>query len=52
MSKIIYLLCLVIAAGCYKTGPDEEGLHTVPVTNNPHLLPGPARSSPLPMLDK
>jgi len=41
------LVSLLLLAGCYKTAPDEGELNTVPVTNNPNLLPGPARASPL-----
>jgi hypothetical protein len=41
------LLTFLLLAGCYKTAPDEDELRTVPVTNNPHALPGPIRSNPL-----
>lgn len=43
----IILLPLLLLTGCYKTAPDAGALNTVPVTNNPNLLPGPARANPL-----
>lgn len=38
MSRIIFmsLLCL---AGCFQTYNDDDDLRTVPVTNNPHVVP-------------
>lgn len=42
-----FLVFLLVLTGCYKTAPDEGELNTVPVTNNPNLLPGPARANPL-----
>lgn len=38
---------LLLLAGCYKSAPEENELRTVPVTNNPNILPGPQRSNPL-----
>lgn len=40
----------VILAGCYSAGPDEDDTRTVPITNNPHAMPGPMKTSPLPSI--
>jgi hypothetical protein len=45
----VFLLCLALA-GCYKMGPDESEVRTVPVTNNPNAMPGTMQTSPLPSL--
>ena len=44
------LLSFLLLTGCYKVAPDEDELQTVPTTNNPHLVPGPQRSNPLPAM--
>ena len=36
--KIIFLLSFVLTAGCYQAHSDDD-LRTVPVTNNPHIVP-------------
>ena len=47
MSMRLFLLGFLLLTSCYKTAPDEDELITVPATNNPNGLPGPARSNPL-----
>lgn len=37
--KRIFLLALVAAAGCFQTSNSDDDLRTVPVTNNPHVVP-------------
>lgn len=39
MKKMIALIALLALAGCFQTYNDENDLNTVPVTNNPHILP-------------
>ena len=46
MLRFLLLLALFLS-GCYKTGPDKDELHTVPVTNNLTHFPGAARPNPL-----
>jgi len=43
---MLVVLCYLFT-GCYKAGPGEDETQTVPVTNNPHLMPGDMPSSPL-----
>ncbi len=43
---IMVILCEVVTS-CYKMGPEEDDPRTVPVTNNPHAMPGPIPSAPL-----
>lgn len=33
------LLPLLLLAGCFQTSSDDADLRTVPVTNNPHVVP-------------
>lgn len=42
------LLPLLALAGCFQTFNEDEDLHTVPVTNNPHIIPN--HGSGLPMM--
>ena len=47
--KIFVLLAISCAlTGCYEAGPKDTATLTVPVTNNPHALPGPMKTSPMP----
>jgi hypothetical protein len=49
MKKIIVFLAICCAlTGCYESGPQDTATLTVPVTNNPHALPGPMKTSPMP----
>lgn len=32
-------LSLLVLAGCFQTYSEEDGLRTVPVTNNPNVVP-------------
>jgi len=39
-SVLVLLLLALCVSGCYRPSSGEEGeLRTVPVTNNPHLVP-------------
>jgi len=49
MKKIIVFLVIGCAlTGCYEAGPEDTATLTVPVTNNPHALPGAMKTSPMP----
>ncbi len=38
--KVFILLCsLLVLAGCYQMHSDDDDLRTIPVTNNPNILP-------------
>jgi len=51
MMKILVLFALLLSiSGCYQLAPAEDDMRTVPVTNNPNLLPGPVKTNPLPMV--
>ena len=39
MNKMIALLALFVLSGCYSNLSDEDDLRTVPVTNNPYVVP-------------
>ena len=39
MIKKLTLLLLLAASGCFQTSGDDADLRTVPVTNNPHVVP-------------
>jgi hypothetical protein len=39
MKKKIALLLLLACCGCFQTSGDDADLRTVPVTNNPHIVP-------------
>ena len=39
MKKILALLTLLALTSCFQTYNGEDDLNTVPVTNNPHILP-------------
>jgi hypothetical protein len=39
MPKMILFLALLACAGCFQTTSDDNDLRTVPVTNNPHVVP-------------
>ncbi len=47
---IVFLVISCTLTGCYEAGPKDTATLTVPVTNNPHALPGPIKSSPMPNL--
>jgi len=34
-----YLIIFLLCTGCFQTSSDDEDLRTVPVTNNPHVVP-------------
>lgn len=49
MSKWL-LLFLIPLTGCFQifnNGDDDEELHTVPVTNNPHVVPNHGSGFPM-----
>jgi hypothetical protein len=49
--KIIVFLAISCAlTGCFEAGPADTATLTVPVTNNPHAMPGPMKTSPMPNL--
>lgn len=41
------LFFVLLLSGCYKTGPEKDELHTVPVTNNLNQYPNMGRTNPL-----
>ena len=45
---IVFLAVRCALTGCYEAGPQDTATLTVPVTNNPHALPGPMKTSPMP----
>lgn len=45
---LIALVGCLLFASCYRMGPDEGEISTVPVTNNPNAMPGPMKTGPLP----
>ncbi|HNA62114.1 MAG TPA: hypothetical protein PKW79_03460 [Rhabdochlamydiaceae bacterium] len=47
---ILVFVCCGLLAGCYESGPEEDDVRTVPVTNNPNAMPGPMKMSPLPSI--
>ena len=47
MNRWIFLSFLALA-GCFQTYNDDDDLHAVPVTNNPHIVPN--HGSGLPMM--
>ncbi|HEX4839442.1 MAG TPA: hypothetical protein VFU89_03250 [Rhabdochlamydiaceae bacterium] len=49
MKKIVVFLAICfVFTGCYEAGPEDTATLTVPVTNNPHALPGAMKTSPMP----
>ncbi|MDE3046266.1 MAG: hypothetical protein KGJ02_06445 [Verrucomicrobiota bacterium] len=40
MFKRFAYLAFLALAGCFQTTSDDTDLRTVPVTNNPHIVPG------------
>jgi hypothetical protein len=46
--KTLVVLVFLTLAGCYRLAPGEGEISTVPVTNNPHALPGPMNANPMP----
>gem|GEM_PF-3293495 len=46
--KRCVLISLLALTGCFQTFNDDDNLHTVPVTNNPHIVPN--HGSGLPMM--
>jgi len=48
LSNLCLLVILSLLAGCYKVGPDEGEISTVPVTNNPNQMPGTMKNNPMP----
>jgi hypothetical protein len=47
MKKIFFLLGLVSLSGCFQAYNEDAELRTVPVTNNPTIIPNHG-SSPIP----
>lgn len=47
MKKYIYLMLLFLT-GCFQAYNEDEDIRTVPVTNNPHIIP--SHGSGLPMM--
>lgn len=45
MSRLIFL-SLLFLAGCFQTMNPDDDLRTVPVTNNPHVVPNYGSSLP------
>ncbi len=45
-----FIVSFLVLAGCFQTfnEDDEESLRTVPVTNNPHIIP--SHGAGLPMM--
>lgn len=39
MGKKLVILALLACAGCFQTSGDDDDLRTVPVTNNPYIVP-------------
>ena len=39
MKKIIFLALLGSLAGCFQAYNEDDDLRTVPVTNNPNIIP-------------
>jgi hypothetical protein len=39
MIKNIAFLSLLILSGCYSMSSEEDDLRTVPITNNPYVIP-------------
>jgi len=39
MAQKLILLVLLACAGCFQTSGDDGDLRTVPVTNNPYVVP-------------
>ncbi|HSX26169.1 MAG TPA: hypothetical protein VLE89_04090 [Chlamydiales bacterium] len=48
MMKRCLFLALLALAGCFQTYSDDDDLRTVPITNNPHVVPN--YGSGLPMV--
>jgi hypothetical protein len=52
MYRVMYLglvsLSLLSLTSCFQTHTDDDDLRTVPVTNNPHIVPN--HGSGLPMM--
>jgi hypothetical protein len=48
MKKGLFLLLLLGLTGCFQTYAEDDDLRTVPVTNNPHIVPN--YGSGLPMM--
>jgi hypothetical protein len=46
--KSLVVVLILTLAGCYRLAPGEDEISTVPVTNNPHAMPGPMNTSPMP----
>jgi hypothetical protein len=45
MTKIVLFLVLcTLLAGCFEANPSDVAMQTVPVTNNPHAMPGVERA--------
>jgi hypothetical protein len=45
---IVFFALSALLTGCFEAGPQDTATLTVPVTNNPHALPGSMKSSPMP----
>ena len=39
MKRVFFYLSFLALVGCFQTYNDDEDLRTVPVTNNPHVVP-------------
>ena len=46
MKYLIVLFCLTSVIGCYQIGAEDD-LRTVPVTNNPTLVPDSGKTIPM-----
>lgn len=49
MKKIILLCALFIFASCYQNRTEDDELDTIPITNNPQIIPR-GGNSPLPQM--
>jgi len=45
---IVFFVLSGTLTGCFEAGPEDAATLTVPVTNNPHAMPGPMKTSSLP----
>lgn len=39
MMRFLAVLSLIALTGCFQAYSEDDGLNTVPVTNNPHIVP-------------
>lgn len=45
--RYLLLLTFLGFAGCMQTESDDDFIHTVPVTNNPHIIPNHGSGMPM-----